>query len=641
MICHMRERASLTTGPDTSVRRLSHDPTKPLEDRPWSRRAVLLPGAMALAICVLWTVAESTRVGVPAPFEDAAMLFRYAENMADGWGIAWNRGQAPGATDGATDLGFVLVLAALRLVGVPTVIGALLVNLAAVFGIGALFGVLNAALWRRPTWLPVALAVIVAGGPANRYVLSGFLPPAMAFILLSAFTLAALAARRPIDRHTLALFASAGTAAALAGWWRPEGFAFGPLVVLFGILLTSPRDSVGPLRYATVWTSLLVPFASVAAGWAILRITYFGNLIPTSGVMKSGSLHAENAVFSIQFYASLLLPLIAILVVLKSGRHTSRSWWITSAVLIAPLMWVNAALPQDFWGRIRMPFAPTVSVIATVAILVPLVVGLAIVGVRRGDRSWLFPIALLTCSLAWIGLATTLNWWGRMQWPLVPVLAVIAVHFAVGAQASEQPDDTEQHDQPDTRRSAGVVLALLTCVGIMPFHLPIGNYFESPFQTNVASALETVDTAGVRIATTEAGLIPLAVTGAAFDTYGHNNRSIARTRGQSMSAELADFEPNVLAVHGLPPEYLPVDGCSAEQRAEQTKFSDRWSQMVADIYAYADRNGLVLTRMSQTSPCETWSLWLSSSVDAPVRRAVETLEMPGAAVAVDGHHPGG
>lgn len=604
---------------------------------------MLVPGAVALAICVLWTVVESTRIGVPAPFEDAAMLFRYAESMADGWGITWNHGQPPGATDGATDLGFVLVLAALNFVGVPIVIGALLVNLTAIFGIGVLFGVLNATLWHRPTWLPVALAVIVAGGPANRYVLSGFSPPAMAFILLSAFTLAALAARRPLDRHALALFASAATAAALAGWWRPEGFAFGPLVVLFGILLTSRRGSVGPLRYASVWTSLLVPVAGVTAGWAILRITYFGNLIPTSGVMKSGSLHAENAVFSIQFYTSLLLPLIAILVVLKSGRHTSRSWWITSAVLIAPLLWVNAALPQDFWDRIRVPVAPTVSVIATVVILVPLVVWLAIVGVRRGDGSWLFPIALFTCSLAWIGLATTLNWWGRMQWPLVPVLAVIAVHFTVGAHAatSERPDAPEEPDHAGTRRSAGTVLALLTCVGIMPFHLPIGNYFESPFQTNVASALETVDTAGVRIATTEAGLIPLAVTGTALDTYGHNNRSIARTRGQSTPAELADFEPNVLAVHGLPPQHLPVDGCSAEQRAEQTKFSDRWSQMVADIYAYADRNGLVLTRMSQTSPCETWSLWLSSSVDPPVRRAVETLEMPGTAVTVGSPHQGG
>ena len=144
-----------------------------------SRRAgaVLWPGATALAVCLFWTLVESRRLGVPAPFEDAAMLFKYAENLAHGFGITWNPGQAPGLTDGATDLGFVLALAPLTYFGLSTVVAALLLNLAAVFGIGMLFGVLNNVLWHRPLWLPVTLAALVAGGPANRYVLSGFSPP--------------------------------------------------------------------------------------------------------------------------------------------------------------------------------------------------------------------------------------------------------------------------------------------------------------------------------------------------------------------------------------------------------------------------------------------------------------------------------
>lgn len=621
---HWTQLTERPGGPDTAAS---------VASAPAPRRvgAILWPGVAALLVCVFWTLAESTRVGVPAPFEDAAMLFKYAENLAHGWGITWNPGQAPGATDGATDLGFVLVLAGLNVLGLPVVIGALLTNLAAVFGIGALFGVLNATLWRRSVWLPVALAAVVAGGPVNRYVLSGFSPPVMAFALLAAFTLAALAARAPSTRWSLALFAGAGVLAAVAGWWRPEGFAFGPLVVLFGILLTARTSGSHPLRSVPAWVSLFAPYLALVAAWAALRVSYFGNLLPTSAVMKSGSLHGENAAFSLQFYGSLLLPTIgALVVVVLAGRASARNWWITSAVLTAALLWVGAALPHDFWDRIHLPFMQTVSVVASVAVLVPLLVALAVAGVRRRDGSWLFPVALLTCSVAWIAIATTLDWWGRMQWPLVPVLAAIAVHFALVAR----PAGLAEVEGAASRRTRLTALAFLTCVGIMPFHLPIGSYFESPFQTNVATALQAVDTSHVRVATTEAGLIPLAVTGSALDTYGHNNRNIASTKGASLAAELKAFQPNVLAVHGLPPDALAVGGCSAEQRVEQSKFSERWSQMVTEIYAYADRNAVTLSRMSQTTPCETWSLWLAADVDPAVRQALTTLELPGTEVAV-------
>jgi hypothetical protein len=178
------------------------------------------------------------------------------------------------------------------------------------------------------------------------------------------------------------------------------------------------------------------------------------------------------------------------------------------------------------------------------------------------------------------------------------------------------------------------VLAALAGIGLIPFHLPAGGYFESPFQSSVASALAAVDTSGVRIATTEAGLIPLAVTGVALDTYGHNNRDIAATHGAGLARELEEFRPNVLAVHGLPPESVGLDDCTPQRQRGVTKFTDRWSQMVDEIYRAAQRQGLALTRLSETTPCETWSLWLSADVDPQVRQAVDHLAMPGTEVPV-------
>ncbi|WP_319453456.1 MULTISPECIES: hypothetical protein [unclassified Mycobacterium] len=219
---------------------------------------------------------------------------------------------------------------------------------------------------------------------------------------------------------------------------------------------------------------------------------------------------------------------------------------------------------------------------------------------------------------------------------LVPVLVAIAASQAIATAASARPAESN-----DTRRLPVVVLAFLTCVGILPFHLPIGSYFESPFQTSVAAALKAVDTSRVRIATTEAGLIPLAVTGPALDTYGHNNRNIARTHGRGLVDELNEFRPNVVALHGLPPEPVRLDDCSPQQRAGVTKFPANWSQMVSELYDYAEQHGLALARISETSPCETWSLWLSDDVDPQVRQAIDQLSMPGTEVAVNRSRPNG
>lgn len=578
--------------------------------------------------CLVWTVLESTRLGIPAPFEDAAMLFRYADNLAAGWGIAWNAGQAPGVTDGATDLGFVLLLAPLTLLGLSTAAAAVVVNLAAVFGIGATFGVLNARLWRRSRALPIALAALVGGGPVDRYVLSGFSPPVLGLLLLGAFTLAALAPLAATARGATVGLVAAGAVAGLAGWWRPEAFAFGPLVVIFGMLLTAgARRRVFTLPLVGC---VVVPFAAFVAGWIGFRIGYFGQLLPTSAVMKSGSLHPENILFSLQFYGSLLLPVIGALIAVALGRGRDRNWWVAGVVLATPLLWVNAALPDYFWDKIGVSVAPTIANVATVVVFVPVVVALAVVG--RRDRSWLFPVALVLFSTSWIVIGTTLNWWGRMQWPLVPVLAALAASHVVDAWA-RTPRVTAEHPVRG-RAVPKMVLAALACIGVVPFHLPAGSYFESPFQTSVSAALGAVDTSRVRIATTEAGLIPLAVSGAALDTYGHNDRAIAATQGSALASRLDEFRPNVLALHGLPPDPVSLADCTPERQRGVTKFTERWSEMVSEIYRSAQRQGLVLERLSETTPCETWSVWLAPDVDPQVRQAVDGLVMPGTDVPV-------
>ena len=63
------------------------------------------------------------------PFEDAAMIMRYAENLSAGHGIVWNPGEPP--VDGATDFLFMVSVAALHKLGLSPEFAVRLLTLSA------------------------------------------------------------------------------------------------------------------------------------------------------------------------------------------------------------------------------------------------------------------------------------------------------------------------------------------------------------------------------------------------------------------------------------------------------------------------------------------------------------------------------
>ena len=69
----------------------------------------LLLSILLIVIALLYAV-QFVDFSIP-PFEDAAMLMRYAQHLAGGHGIVWNIGEHP--VDGATDFLFMVVSAAL------------------------------------------------------------------------------------------------------------------------------------------------------------------------------------------------------------------------------------------------------------------------------------------------------------------------------------------------------------------------------------------------------------------------------------------------------------------------------------------------------------------------------------------------
>lgn len=585
---------------------------------------IAVPGLVALVSVGFWMLIERPSLSVPLPFEDAAMLFRYAENLVSGGGISWNNGADPSLSDGATDLGFVLALSPLLALGLSSALAAMLLNLSAVLGSGLLLGLLGARVWRAPVWVPVALAAVLFSGPVNRFVLSGFSAPVMGFLLLLTFTATALSSigssrSSSEERRWLVL---AGSSAAAVGWWRPEGFLFGALAVLAGLVVSSGGLERTRRWSRLSWLALVLPYLALALAWVLFRVAYFGQILPTSAVMKTGSINLANFTFSVQFYAALLLPVVAVAFAQLVGPIRFR-FLVAGGLSLGTLVWLGAAIPAFWWSRVGLDGVPDLVNSATYLVLLPLMLATAVVRSRTRWLDAVFPTMLLLVSVIWVFIETTLNWWGRMQWPLTPLLAAASVSSFFLWNAESDLNERIEERQISLSLNSKTVLIALALVGTLPFHLPRGGYSETPFHTTIARSLETVDTRGVRLATTEAGLIPLAISGVALDAYGHNDREIAETGGESLQRQLEDFKPNVIVVHGPPPALDFAGSCTAPNiLAGGGVFPSDWIVMTTKLYEYALTNGMEPAVLVETDPCDTWSVWLGPTIPSEVKTVI-------------------
>ncbi|WP_232547331.1 hypothetical protein [Propioniciclava soli] len=506
-----------------------------------------------MATVALWLMLEEGFPRVYPPYEDAAMLFRYADNLASGGGLAWNAGESPAVTDGATDLGFVLVLAALVWLGVQVQVAALALNTAAVFATGVLLDVMNRRVWQLPAASLSLVTLVIFSGPANRYLASGFSPPIFAFIIAAATVLAALSAAAKVGgSRWQVLLAASGVCAGIAGWWRPEGFVLSSIMVAPAWLMLAPDRSWRRLIRPVLL--FVVPLVVGGLAWVAFRVGYIGQLLPTSAVMKSGEGIYPGSVLEA---AGLYLLWTAPLTVIVWNR-------------------------QKWWARVGWK-------------------GLVVVG------------ALLVAAVVWLPVHATFNHWERMQWPLVPALAILMV--------------SALSDVAARRAVAGPVpsLTALVAVGLcmaLALYSHVGNgYQESPFHTAVSRALSGVDTSSLRLATTEAGLIPLSVSGKALDTWGHNDRSLAESRRGTLEQRLQEFEPNVLIVHGFtaPPAFAEI-ACRS---------GGDWSDMVSRLYSYADHHDLRLLRSTAMQQCDFWTVYVGPGVSPDIVDALRSYRLAG------------
>jgi hypothetical protein len=336
------------------------------------------------------------------PAEDAYILFRYAENIAQGLGITFN--PAGPRAEGATDFLWLLLTTALTWLGFEVAVACALIN---AFGaaltaylLTRLVSLERPSKWYLAGWsvLSIFVAVTYHGAlAAYEGFGSSFYP---AFSLLVAYLGLhggpKAQQRLPFVALVLALI-------------RPDGVLLG-----IGFCLVAAFE----LRRTPYWRGLLLNgcgAALVGLAYFVARYTYFGLLLPLPLIVKSRvnlSQHAEGfpdwlkTVFEnlpgLGTTANWLLesgigPFVVTLcmfAVATIALEKGREGWLRVALWMSPFLLHAAALvrmhqTQNLFFRFQAP--TSLAIVATVAVL-----GCYLL---RHGRTWLRVLAAVPFAL--------------------------------------------------------------------------------------------------------------------------------------------------------------------------------------------------------------------------------------------------
>ncbi len=322
---------------------------RPWTARPWPAARDLFAAVALLSLLALYVGTQLDLRGRPE--EDAAMLLRYSEHLAAGHGIVWNLGEKP--VDGATDFLFMVLVAAVRRLGVPLESAARGIGLLAhaatmllvFFGARRLYGT-------ERRWALVA-AVFVAVGPGLRHLAACYGTPLFTLAATVSWLFASALAGGPAGAEGgLALgFALSALAMGLA---RPEGVFLGGFMLL-GVLLVRSGRGCRPIlaRY-------LVVFLTIGLAYFLWRWHYFGHPLPNPFYKKGAfELHWHSLRMAWRDLWSFGLPFVALLPVglLVRGGRRAAFFALTPVVLFVGI-WVLISDETNYVGRFRYPIVP-------------------------------------------------------------------------------------------------------------------------------------------------------------------------------------------------------------------------------------------------------------------------------------------
>jgi arabinofuranosyltransferase len=451
-----------------------------------AKRHADLLASVALIAAVLIYAVGFVRFNVP-PFEDAAMLMRYADHLAHGYGIVWNIGEHP--VDGATDFLFMAASAGLIRIGLPVGRAVRAIGFASHLMTVLMVYWVNRRIWKASLPISLLSGLYLAVGTGLSYVAAFFGTPFFALFaaLTWALGLILIGKEQPPAWLSL-LFALSGL---LTGLIRPEGVFLASSMLIAIVVMKGWRASAGTLLiFAAV-------FLILGGAYFLWHWSYFGYPLPNPFYKKSGGvLHWDSFWESLgnlfRFGGPFMLAFVL-------GLRSSRTARQTIAFLIPPVSFAAAFVlisnETNFGGRFQYALWPLV-----LLSWYPLVDGLG----RELGWAWPQPTAARARS--------------------VRILAALAVACGLVRYAWS--------------RNCDLTLAQQSCAVA----------YEADGRYDVAKLLSDYQGKGYVIATTEAGLLPFYSNWTAVDAWGLNDEWIAHQDG--ITPEYLDrYKPELIMFH--------------------------------------------------------------------------------------------
>jgi hypothetical protein len=317
----------------------------------WSNLDLRLLGAL------LFAATASVVVGMrwhATPVEDAAMLLRYAGNLAAGHGIRWNVDGAP--VDGATDFLFMVATGLLSRVGHVSVVAAARILIAGsqILSVGLAFYCGRRVLGGN-RWVCAAMAVYLIAGPAVRMGSACFGAPVFAAALLACWCALLMYARAARGREwNWAVFAA--VLGLISGLVRPEG-------VLVSLMLAGAAAYLaGRGRTMPLVVSFACVYAVFGGAYFVWRWHYFGYPLPNPFYVKGGGhLYPASGLQAAKNLCELLFPVLPLIPLGWISRRT-RPLAISLTVLLGSftLMWVLLNNWNNHYMRFQYAIVPIV-----------------------------------------------------------------------------------------------------------------------------------------------------------------------------------------------------------------------------------------------------------------------------------------
>lgn len=375
--------------------------------KPFGKFSPLLVDYFALFLLLLLTIGFASRSinFAIAPFEDAAILMRYAQHFADGYGIVWNIGEKP--VDGATDFLFLVILGLVVRLGAPLEL--------ATRGIGFIAHVLTVWIvyWsaRRifnahiiPSFVA---AVFLTVGPGLNYVAAYFGTPFFAlFACITWYTALVLTRFGETRRYALYFAASA----LITSLIRPEGVILTGLMLLTVVLINGLQGSKKTIA------CYLAIFAVIGGLYFVWRWQYFGYPLPNPFYKKGGgSLYPDSLRASIINTITLSLPfLLAYVWAFYAAKNLRKVLGFLLPVVGFASAFILLSDEMNFGGRFQYVLLPII-----LMSWAPLTEGVEIYlrfprwGDLKTDRRIVYVVLILILSVGIVGYQ---YWVGRAKY---------------------------------------------------------------------------------------------------------------------------------------------------------------------------------------------------------------------------------